>query len=314
MRGSADDDSIRRLARVALAAIACALAAMAAGCGSSAPGRSVRRAAASHAAGRAPRARAGPRGRLAGTEVRRSGPGPTTADPHRIWWRWSPTRPGTVCLLVSVPGIRLLRTVAVPGEPEYVAGTSAAGPVAVVSAGSASVRLLGGPRLLGAPVPGRFVSPHVTALAPGGDFVYVTDDGSGRADVIGLARPRIVSRGFVGLGAHHLAFSPTGRQVWVVLGQSAHTVAILSTASRPPLGRHRGQLGQPGTPPASSRIWTPATGPTTSSSRPTAAASGSPAPADRRSGCSTPARTGCACASRRAPRRSMSSSADRSPT
>src|SRR5664279_4702807 len=36
-------------------------------------------------------------------------------------------RAGNRLLVVSVPGIRLLRAVAVPGEPEYVAGTTAIG-------------------------------------------------------------------------------------------------------------------------------------------------------------------------------------------
>jgi DNA-binding beta-propeller fold protein YncE len=233
-----------RAVHAALGAIALALATVAGGCGSSAPGRSVRRAAAGHATGRARRS-----GAASGLDAagRRAGPErPQRTTPRLVALVTDPS--GNRLLVVSVPGIQLLRTVAVPGEPEYVAGTDADGPVAVVSAGSASIRLLSGPRLLGIRVPGQLVAPHVTALAPGGEFVYVTDDGSGRADVIGLARRRIASRRFIGLGAHHLAFNPGGSQVWVVLGQSAHTVAILSTASRPPSGVTGGNWVNPARP------------------------------------------------------------------
>jgi len=223
--------AVARFAAVAAFGLAPALP----GCGSSAAERSVRRAAASHGV-RTAAPEAGP-GRL-GRRHR--------GTPRLLALVTDPA--GNRLLVVSVPGIRLLRAVAVPGEPEYVAGTSAGGPIAVVSARSAAVRLLGGPQLLGVRVPGRLVAPHVTALAPGGDFLYVTDDGSGRADVIGLARQRIVSRRFVGLGAHHLAFSPTGGQVWVVLGQSAQTVAILSTTTPPPSGVTGGNWVNPARP------------------------------------------------------------------
>ena len=50
--------------------------------------------------------------------------------------------------------------------------------------------------------------------------------------MIRLARPRIVARLQVGLGAHHLAFAPDGRRLWIALGERAHTVVIVNTTKR----------------------------------------------------------------------------------
>jgi DNA-binding beta-propeller fold protein YncE len=70
----------------------------------------------------------------------------------------------------------------------------------------------------------------VTATA---DFLgaYVTDDGSGRLDVIRLSgRPRLVRSVFVGASAHHLSVSPSGNQMWVALGERARTIVVLDVS------------------------------------------------------------------------------------
>jgi DNA-binding beta-propeller fold protein YncE len=91
-----------------------------------------------------------------------------------------------------------------------------------------------------------FERPKVAAVAPGGLFAFVTDEGTGELSVIDLARRSIVGRVFVGLGAHHLGISPDGRRVWVALGETARTIVRVDTANpRKPqvLGRFQPKFG-----------------------------------------------------------------------
>jgi DNA-binding beta-propeller fold protein YncE len=139
-------------------------------------------------------------------------------------------------LAVDLPSGRLVRSVTVPGAPEYVATTpNGPGSVAVVvSASSARVTLLNLHSWRAIKVFGGFTSPHIPAIFPDGDYAYVTDDASGVVTVIGLYNHRTLARIVVGAGAHHLAFSPDWQQVWITLGQSASTIAILTTVVRRP--------------------------------------------------------------------------------
>jgi DNA-binding beta-propeller fold protein YncE len=137
-------------------------------------------------------------------------------------------------LVVDLPSGRVVRHISVPGDPEYVATIGSGGPVLVVSSAAGTVTVLGGSSLHVMKVLRGFGAPHIPAIAPGGRYAYVTDDARGQVDVIRLTNDKVVSRTFVGVGAHHLAFSPNGQQVWVALGQSASTIAILSdVVSRP---------------------------------------------------------------------------------
>jgi len=137
-------------------------------------------------------------------------------------------------LVTTVPGGRVVRTVTIPGGPSYVDATNRV--IVVVSTGSGTVTLLDRRTLGVIKVFRGFSSPHIPAISPDGRYAYVTDDGSGELSVIGLYDDRLLSRVFVGAGAHHLAFSPDERSVWVALGQSAQTLTVLSTAT---LGRPR---------------------------------------------------------------------------
>lgn len=205
-----------------------------AGCGSSAPTRSVRPAGASH------HARTLTAGARRGRSGQRQG-----AGPRRLVLVTDPAQDHL--LLVALPQLRVLRRITVPGEPEY-AVTMGPDAAAVVSARSGTVTLLNGPRWHPARVLGGLLAPHIPALAPGGDALYVTDDATGRLAVIALTTQRIVSRAFVGLGAHHLAFSPTAALAWVALGQSARTITILSTRTPPPPGITGGNWVNPAQP------------------------------------------------------------------
>jgi len=132
-------------------------------------------------------------------------------------------------LVVAVPGGRVIRAVPVPGDPSYVDATDRV--VVVVSTDSGTVTLLDRRTLRVIKVLRGFASPHIPAISPDGRYAYITDDGSGELAVIRLDDDTLLSRVYVGAGAHHLAFSPDERRVWVALGQSAQMLTVLSTVN-----------------------------------------------------------------------------------
>lgn len=74
-------------------------------------------------------------------------------------------------------------------------------------------------------------SPRIAAFLPGNeDLAYVTDAATGDVAVIDLATRKVVARVFVGVGAHHLAFSDTGRRLWIALGEDASTIVRLDVS------------------------------------------------------------------------------------
>jgi DNA-binding beta-propeller fold protein YncE len=104
------------------------------------------------------------------------------------------------------------------------------GPAVVLSPATGTVTLLAWHSLR--PVEGfhGFRDPEVARIAPGGRYAYVNDGKTGDLTVIDLARERIVDRLHVGAGAHHMAFSPDGRRLWIALSEVATTVVRLDTA------------------------------------------------------------------------------------
>ena len=76
-----------------------------------------------------------------------------------------------------------------------------------------------------------FRRPEVAAIAPDGRFAYVTDDATGELSVIDLGRRELVGRVFVGAHAHHLGISPSGKQIWVALGETARTIVRLDSSN-----------------------------------------------------------------------------------
>jgi YVTN family beta-propeller protein len=75
-----------------------------------------------------------------------------------------------------------------------------------------------------------FGAPHLAAVAPDGEWAYVTDDARGQLVTIELAKRRVVDRLSVGAGAHHLTISPDERRLWLALGEQARTVVIVDTS------------------------------------------------------------------------------------
>ena len=117
---------------------------------------------------------------------------------------------------IDVATGRIVHRWALPADPENV--EAYAGEAAVVSTRAGAVTMLDTRTLRVERVIRGFGSPHIAAWRPDGEYVYVTDDASGRLDGI---RDRVVRRIFVGCGAHHMAFSPDQKRLWVVAGRAS---------------------------------------------------------------------------------------------
>jgi DNA-binding beta-propeller fold protein YncE len=133
-------------------------------------------------------------------------------------------------VLVDLDRGRVVKRIAVPAGPEYVAPER--GVSAVVSTVARSLTLLEGDPLHVAKVLRGFEAAHITTISPDGEYVYVTDDARGTVTAIRLSDGRVTSTIHVGPGAHHLSFSPDGQRVWVALGESARTIVMLTTCVR----------------------------------------------------------------------------------
>ena len=120
---------------------------------------------------------------------------------------------------------RVVKRLRMPADPQNV--EAYAGAAAVVSTQGGAVTLVD-PRTLRILKTIRgFASPHIAAFSPDGEYLYVTDDARGELAVI---RGRVLRKLFVGHGAHHLAFSPDQRRVWIALGERATAIAVVDTS------------------------------------------------------------------------------------
>ena len=126
-------------------------------------------------------------------------------------------------------GGRVLKSVAVV-DPLMVAAPLH-GPAVVLSPATHTVTLLGWHSLRREKVFRGFGDPEVARIAPGDRYAYVADGGTGDLTVIDLARRQIVERIYVGAGAHHMAFRPDGRRLWIALSEVATTVVRLDTSN-----------------------------------------------------------------------------------
>jgi DNA-binding beta-propeller fold protein YncE len=104
------------------------------------------------------------------------------------------------------------------------------GPAVVLSPATGTVTLLAWHSLRPVKVFHGFRDPEVARIAPGDRYVYVNDGRTGDLTVIDLVHERIVDRIYVGAGAHHMAFSPDGRQLWIALSEVATTVVRVDTS------------------------------------------------------------------------------------
>ena len=138
-------------------------------------------------------------------------------------------------LAVDVGSGRVVRRWTLPADPENV--EAYAGQAAVVSTKGGAVTILDTRALRVRRIVRGLGTPHIAAWSPDGEYVYITDDASGRLEVV---RNRVLRRIFVGRGAHHLAFSPDQSRLWVVLGERARSIAVVDThnVTRPRLIGH----------------------------------------------------------------------------
>ena len=133
-------------------------------------------------------------------------------------------------LVVGLTTGKVEQRLRMPADPQNVEADDRT--VVVVSSRAGAVTLLDAKRLRVTRTFRGFASPHIAKLSPDGGYAYVTDDTRGQLVVIGLARKQILRRVFVGLGAHHMDFSPDGRRLWIALGERARTVVLLTTMQR----------------------------------------------------------------------------------
>jgi DNA-binding beta-propeller fold protein YncE len=140
-------------------------------------------------------------------------------------------------IVVKLSSGKVIRRVPMPNDPENVVVGSR---IVVVSPKSRIVTLLDPRTLRVTAHVGGFTAPHIAAITPDHAFVYVTDDAAGTVTPIRLADARRFPAVRVGAGAHHLAFSPDGGRVWIVLGETGHEVTIcdVSDPRRPRVVGH----------------------------------------------------------------------------
>jgi streptogramin lyase len=133
-------------------------------------------------------------------------------------------------LAVALPSGQVLKRLPMPADPEDVAVVGAKWAV-VASPRVGAVTVVSLPSLRIVRVLHGFASPHIVAATADLHGAYVTDGGRGRLDVIRLSgRPRLVRSVFVGAGAHHMAVSPLGNELWVALGERARTIVVLDVS------------------------------------------------------------------------------------
>jgi DNA-binding beta-propeller fold protein YncE len=123
-------------------------------------------------------------------------------------------------------GVR--RRVAVAPDPEDIVVARVA---IAVSPAARTVTLLNPDTLSVTGTLRGFTSPHIPAITPDRKYAYVTDDGAGTVTAIRLSDAKELWRLPIGPGAHHLTFSPDGTRLWIALGETARSIAILDTSN-----------------------------------------------------------------------------------
>jgi hypothetical protein len=129
-------------------------------------------------------------------------------------------------LELALPSGMPVRRVRLPASSTTVAA-GPGGPVIAVSPSGGLVTLLTFPALHRIAVLRDFGSPQIAAFTPDGEWALVSD-ADGTLSTIELATHRVVDRIQVGAGAHHMAIGPAGHEVWVALGETAHTVVVVN--------------------------------------------------------------------------------------
>jgi DNA-binding beta-propeller fold protein YncE len=132
-------------------------------------------------------------------------------------------------ITVDLDSGTVTKRMSLPADPEFV--SAGARRAVAVSPDSGTVTLLDATS--GRPIRELrgFGSPHIAEITRDGRYAYVTDDARGQLCVIRLRDGRLLARIPVGVGAHHLAIRPDGREAWIALGESAHTIVVVDTSN-----------------------------------------------------------------------------------
>jgi DNA-binding beta-propeller fold protein YncE len=165
------------------------------------------------------------------TVTRTSGPAPPRRVPRPQALVTAETE--NRLLVVNLPSGRVTRSVTLPADPENIAvtGSGSGGVVVVVSPKAGKVTVLDRVTLRPIKTFGGFEDPQIAVISPDRRHLYVTDGARGTLTAIRLSDLAVTSTVSVGAGAHHLAFTPDQRRVWVALGQSASQISILDTTN-----------------------------------------------------------------------------------
>jgi DNA-binding beta-propeller fold protein YncE len=154
-------------------------------------------------------------------------PAPTPPSPQAAITAETENRLALVDLGAG-PSPKVVRKVALPQDPEFVAASARR--VIVSSPRAGAVTLLKASTLRRVKVLRGFGAPHIAELSADDRYAYVTDDARGQLDVVSLRASRVVARVAVGAEAHHMAVSPDGRQLWIALSESAQTIVIVDVS------------------------------------------------------------------------------------
>jgi DNA-binding beta-propeller fold protein YncE len=121
---------------------------------------------------------------------------------------------------------RVLRRVAVTGDPTTLTGPT--GPLVVCSPAAGTVTILSWPGMRRIAVLHSFHRPEIADITPDGEWALVSD-AAGTVSTINLTTDRIVDRVWVGRDAHHMSVSPNQRSTWLALGENASTIVRLDS-------------------------------------------------------------------------------------
>lgn len=160
---------------------------------------------------------------------------------------------------VDLQNGRVHRRLATPADPRSIESVGD-GRALVAHTGRGEVTVVDIRTLSVAEVTGAFAAPRYAAAHPAGRLAYVTDSERAVVVVVDVLRRRIVGRAPVGGPARHLSIDRSGRRLWVALGTTAKSIAILDLA-RPAGPRVIGGLRPPflahdlGFTPGGRRVW-----------------------------------------------------------
>ena len=159
---------------------------------------------------------------------------------------------------VDVSSGRVVRRLRTPADPRSIESVGVGGALVAHTAGG-RLSLIDS-ELRVRPIVGAMGAPRYTAVAPGGRLAYVTDSERHEVVVVELGGRRIVGRVDVGGPCRHLSIDRAGSRLWVALGNTASSLAVVSLAEprrprvvgtiRPPFLAH-----DVGFTPGGRRVW-----------------------------------------------------------